>query len=189
MQPLKSFLNNLPSNPATFEQERPQKPGHETVSAFHQPKNDILLFIKFLQKKVSPLDIFNFYTTLGVVIWKNYEVRPLHSFNKCRKFLKTFFCRNLKNVGMSFLGQCNVETVSSQGFQGLSCSIVAGFEGGLFQKNFKGYIFCLLIQLVDIFELFASETNLKKKRSVSMQWIFEDQGHNGVNYSSKIEKR
>jgi hypothetical protein len=38
----------------------------------------------------------------------------------------------------------------------------------LFQKNFKGYIFCFLGDSVGryIFEQFAHETNLKKKRSV-----------------------
>ena len=151
MQPWKSFQNKLPSNPATFDQERPQKPGLETVSRLRQPKNDTLPFFKFLQKEVSWLDNKSpaqFYTSLGVVICKNNVARPLHSFNKCRKFLlsslETFFCRNLKNVGMSFLSQCNVDTVSRSGFQGLSCSKVAGFEGGFFQKLFKGYIFCLL---------------------------------------------
>jgi hypothetical protein len=38
----------------------------------------------------------------------------------------------------------------------------------LFQKLFKGYIFCFLVHSVGRygFELFARETNLKKKRSV-----------------------
>ena len=42
------------------------------------------------------------------------------------------------------------------------------FEGGLFKKLFKGYIFCFLGHLVGekMFEQFARETNLKKKRSV-----------------------
>ena len=148
MQPLISFWNKLPSNPGTFEQERPQKPGHETVSALHPPKNDILTFFKFMQKKVSRVDNkapAHFYTILGVAICKNHVGRPLHSFNKCRKFLlsslETFFCRNLKNGRMSFLGRCNVETVSRPGFQGLSCSKVAGFEGGVFQKLLKGIHF------------------------------------------------
>ena len=40
----------------------------------------------------------------------------------------------------------------------------------LFQKLFKGYIFCFLGHSVGryIFELFARETNLKKKHSVSL---------------------
>ena len=44
------------------------------------------------------------------------------------------------------------------------------FEGGLFQKHFKGYIFCFLSHLVGgyLFEQFAFETNLKKKRSMSL---------------------
>ena len=103
MQPLKSFWKKLPSNPVTFEQERSQKPGLETISTLHQPKNGILPFFRFLQKKVFWLDKKapgHFYTTLGVVICKYHVKRPLYSFNKCRKFilssLETFFCRNLK---------------------------------------------------------------------------------------------
>ena len=180
MQPLKSFWNEPPSSLLTFEQERPQKPRSETVSTLHRPKNDISTFFKILQKKVSRLDKkapAHFYTILGLVICKNHVARPLLSFNKCRKSflssLETFFCRNLKNVRMSFLGQCNVETVSPPGFQVLSCSKVAGFEGGLFQKLFKGYIFCFLGHLVGryIFELPTRETNLMKKRCVSLWYI------------------
>ena len=106
MQPLKGFWNKPPLKPATFEQEsqeRPQKPRRETVSTLHWSKIDILSFFKFLQKKVFWLDNkapAHFYTCLGVVFCKNHVGRPLHSFNKCRKFLlsslETFFCRNLK---------------------------------------------------------------------------------------------
>ena len=145
MQSLKSFWNNQPSKPATFEQERPQKPGSKTVSTLHWPKIYILPFVKFLQKKVFGLDNktpAHFYATLWLVICKNHVGKPLNAFKKCRKFLlsslETFFCRNLKNVGISFLGRCNVETVSHPSLQGLSCSKVAGFKGGLFQKLFKG---------------------------------------------------
>ena len=68
----------------------------------------------------------------------------------------------------------------------------AGFEGGLFQKVFKGYIFCFLGHLVGgkLFELFARETK-KKKRSVIclktsfatnfygtyIRWGLKEQGH------------
>ena len=177
MQPLKSFWNKPLSNPATFEQERPQMPRRETASTLNLPKNDIPIFFKCLQKKVSRLDEkapAHFYTILGVVICKNHVARLLHSFNKCRKpllsSLETFSCRNLRNIGMSFLGQCSVDTVSPPSFQGLSCSKVQGFEGGLFQKLFKGYIFCFLGHLVGryIFELSGRETNLMKKRSVHL---------------------
>ena len=52
--------------------------------------------------------------------------RPIHSFNKCRKCLlsslETFFCRNLKSVGISFFGQCNVEAVSRPCFWSLSAA-------------------------------------------------------------------
>ena len=113
MQPLKSFWKEPPSKPATFEQERTQKPRGETFSTLHLPINDIPTFFKFLQKKVSRLDKkapAHFYTILGLVICKNHVARPLLSFNKCRKYflssLEIIFCRNLKNFGMSF--QANV---------------------------------------------------------------------------------
>ena len=149
-------------------------PGSEAVSTLHWPKNDILSFFKFLQKKVSRLDKntpANFCITLGVVIWKNHVAKHLDSFNKCRKFLlssqETCFCRNLKNDRMSFLDQCDVEAASLPGIYSLSCSKVKGFEV-LFQKLFKGYIFCFLGLSIGwyVFEQFARETNLKKKRSV-----------------------
>ena len=76
---------------------------------------------------------------------------------------------------MSFLGQFNVETVSLLGFYGISCSKVAGFEGGLFQKLFKGYIYYFLGHLVSRykFKLSARETNLMKKRSVTLCSIYK----------------
>ena len=72
-------------------------------------QNDIPKFFKFLQKKNSRLDKkapANFFTILGAGICKNNVARCLLSFNKCRKSLlsslEIFFCRNLKNFGMSF---------------------------------------------------------------------------------------
>ena len=53
---LEKLMNKPPSNPWTFEQERPWMPGHEAVSILHWPKNDILAFFKFLQKKDSRHD-------------------------------------------------------------------------------------------------------------------------------------
>ena len=45
-----------------------------------------------------------------------------------------------------------------------------GLRVVLFQKRFKGYIFCFLGHSVGryIFELFARETKLQKKRSVGL---------------------
>ena len=40
--PGKVFGIKPPSNPWTFEQERPQRPGCEAVSTLHQPKKDML---------------------------------------------------------------------------------------------------------------------------------------------------
>ena len=65
-----------------------------------------LWLIKILIFRLDKKALAHFFTILGVVICKNYVARPLHSFNKCRKSLlsslETFFCRNLKNVRMSF---------------------------------------------------------------------------------------
>ena len=89
---------------------------------------------------------------MGVVICKNHVVRPLHLFNKYRKILfsslETFFCRNLENVGMSFLGQCNVE-INSPSSRLLGPLLLKnhGLEGSLFQKIINGYIFYFLGQL------------------------------------------
>ena len=73
-------------------------PGREAISTFHRPKNDILSFFQFLQKKVSRLDKKApelFYIVWGVVICKNHKAKPLESFNKGRKIIlscgETFF--------------------------------------------------------------------------------------------------
>ena len=98
---------------------------------------------------------------------------------------------------MSFLGRCDVETVSCPGFQGyrfqgLSCSKVVGFEGGLFQIFSRATFFCFLGHLVGgyLFDLFALETNLKKKRSVTYGLIkmigLEDHGQSRLNGMCKL---
>ena len=147
------------------------KPGRETVSMLHWPKNDIPTFFKFQLKKVSRLHKRNFLHLLNecrCLATSLLQITTPKVVKKCAGALwscqKTFFSRNLRNGRMSFLGLCNVETVSHLGFQDLSCSNVAGFEGSFFQKLFKGYIFCFLGHLVGryIFELSARETNLIK---------------------------
>lgn len=74
------------------------------------------------------------------------------------------------NYSISFLDQCNVETASLLGIQGLSCSKDEGFEDSLFQKLFKAYNFYFLGVSIGryVFEQFARETYLKKKRSVTL---------------------
>ena len=55
-------------------------PGRKAVSTLHRPKNEILSFFKFLQKKVSRLDKkvpAHFCTTFGVVICKNHVGKHL----------------------------------------------------------------------------------------------------------------
>ena len=159
MYPLKSVGKKPPSYPATFEQERPQMPERKTVLTIHWPKNDVLVFLKFLQKKVCWLDKKTpalFCIVLGVVTFKSHVAKPIDSFNKCRKIIflcrETFFCRILKNARMSFLGQCNVETASYPGLQGLSCSKVAGFEGVLIIKFSRAtFLVFMSTQMMDIY--------------------------------------
>ena len=158
-------------------------PGSKAVSTLDWPKKDILSYFEFLQKKVSLLvknTPENFCINLGVVIWKNHVAKHLDSFNKCRKFLlssqETCFCRNLKNDRTSFLDQCNVEAASLPGIYSLSCSKDEGFEGSLFQKLFKGYIFCFVGVSIGryVFQQFAREKNLKKKRSVALSQLISN---------------
>ena len=101
----------------------PRSPEARLSQHYMGPKMTFRHFSNFCRKKFLGLTKkapVHFYTIFGVVIFKNHMARPLHSFNKCRKFilssLETFFCRNLKSVVMSFLGWCNVETVSRPGF-------------------------------------------------------------------------
>ena len=59
-------------------------PGFVAVSTLHQPRNDILLFFKFLQNKVSWLDKKSFYTFLYNFVdcnLQNYVAKPLDSLN------------------------------------------------------------------------------------------------------------
>ncbi len=135
------------------------------------------LISNFCRKKfpgLSKILLKFFFINLGVMIWKSHEAKHLDSFNKCRKFIlssqETCFCRNLKNDRTSFLDQCNVEAASLPGIYSLSCSNDEGFEGSLFKKLFKGYIFCFVGVSIGryVFEQFARETNLKKKRSVPL---------------------
>ena len=98
--------------------------------------------------------------------------KPLDSFNKFKKILlssqETFFCRNLENDRIS-LGRCNAETVSRPGIYGLSCSKVAGFEGGLFQNFSRATFFVFWgSHLVDRVLSYLQITNLEKKCSVDM---------------------
>ena len=117
------FGTNHPQNLRFLSRRGPRSLDMRLSQHYIGPKMTFRHFSNFCRKKVSRLDKkapAQFYTILGVVICKNHVARPLHSFNRGRKSLlsslETFFCRNLKNVGMSFLGRCNVETVSLPGF-------------------------------------------------------------------------
>ena len=106
--PWKVFeTNKPPSNPATFEQERPL-----------EARTWDCLNITLDQKWHSA--IFQISAEKSFLAWQKGSCTFLYNFggcnlqkpwpfNKCRKFLlsslETFFCRNLENVGMSFLGR------------------------------------------------------------------------------------
>ena len=145
-------MNKLHSNPATFEQERSQRPGHKAVSTLHRPKKISNFCRKKFDKKAPALLCI----VLGVVTCKNHVTKPLDSFNKCREIIlqcrETFFCRNLKNDRMSNLGQLNVETALCLVLQGLSCSKVAGYEDGLFIKFSRATFFVFIsTHMVDVY--------------------------------------
>ena len=60
-------------------------PGHTAVSTLHWPRNNILSFFKFLQKKVSWLDkkvSAHFCISLWMVICKGCVAKPLDSLNE-----------------------------------------------------------------------------------------------------------
>ena len=111
MWPLKSFWNKPPSNPASFEQRGPRSPKHDYLNITSAQKWHSAIFQISAEKSFRAWQngSCTFWYNFGVVICKYHVVRPtLLSFNKCRKFLlsslETFFCRNLENVGISFLG-------------------------------------------------------------------------------------
>jgi hypothetical protein len=77
----------------------------------------------------------------------------------------------LKNVRMSFLGRCNVEkSLVRASLLGLSCSKVAGFEGGLF-INFSRATFFIFIstQMVDMYLSYFHWNKFDEKNAV---WIW-----------------
>ena len=141
MQPLKSFWNKQPSNTATFEQERPQTPGRDTVTTLQWPKYGIQHFLKFCRKSfwLDNKALVHFYTTLGVEICKHHVARPLHSLNKCR-------------------------ASPAQKSQGLRVVCFKNFLRATF------FCFLSQLVGGQLFEQFAYETNLKKMRSVRSQF-------------------
>ena len=113
------FGINYPQNLRLLSMRGPRSPEARPSQHYIGPKFAFCHLSNFCRKKVFGLDNktpAHFYATLWLVICKNHVGKPLNAFKKCRKFLlsslETFFCRNLKNVGISFLGRCNVETVS-----------------------------------------------------------------------------
>ena len=73
-----------------------------------------------------------------------------------------FFLQKFGKCWNVILGQCDVETVLCPGLK------VAGFEGGLFQKLFKGYIFFVFLgtHLVDRFLSYLPMKQIWRKSTV-----------------------
>ena len=137
-------------------------PVRNAVSTLHKPKNDIISFIKFMQKKVFWLDKINLLHSMNES--KDFATQFLQittpkviCAGKCLASNETFFYRNLKVTKYHFWA-------SRPGIQGLSCSKDAGFCF----KTFQALIIYLVGNLFGqyVFELFASETNLRKKHTV-----------------------
>ena len=103
------------------------------------------------------------------MIFANYNpqscTKMLETFLTSRE---TFFYRNLKNYSMSFWADVMLRQPRIQASSASPTQKSGGLRVVLFQKLFLGYIFCFQGDLFGrcIFEQYAHETNLKKKRSV-----------------------
>ena len=129
------WVNQLTKNAAleSFSEQKPLKYGHFWQREAPEAQTWGCLNITLAQKwhpgifQISAEKSFSawqkssctFLYSFGGCNLQNHAAKPLDSFNKCRKIIlscwETFFCRNLKNARMSFLGQCNVETASCPG--------------------------------------------------------------------------
>ena len=145
--PWKVFGTNHPQTLQLLSRRGPRSPDARLSQHYIGPKMTICPFLNFGRKNVFRLDNkapVHFYTIFGVVIFKNHVARPLHSFNKCREplvsSLETFFCRNLKNVGMSFLANVMLRQSRVQASRASPAQKSQGLRVVL-SKNFSGATF------------------------------------------------
>ena len=108
-------------------------PGHEAVSTLHQPKNDILSFFKFLQKKVSRHDKIIFLHLLNEST--GFATYPQNYTKKCRSFFvkpRNFFLQKFEKCQNVIFGP--MYCWDSLMFRPLGLLLIksSGFEGGLF---------------------------------------------------------
>ena len=121
--PWKVFGKNHPQILLLLSRRGPRSPDTRLSQHYIGPKMTFQHFSNFCRKK-------------SFQAWQEGSCTILYNFRGCNlqkscgktstfiqsgqeiRFIKpgNFFCRNLKNVGMSFLGWCNVETVSLRGF-------------------------------------------------------------------------
>ena len=83
---------------------------------------------------------------------------------------KSFFCRNLKKTEFHFWANVMLRQPQVWASRAFPAQKNRYLRVVLFQKLFKGYIFCFLGHTIGwyIFELFVCETNLKKKYTVPL---------------------
>ena len=95
---------------------------------------------------------------------------------KCKKLFcqagKLFFAEIWKITACHFWADVMLRQPRIQASRVSTAQKSRGLRVVLFQKLFLGYIFCFLGDSFGrcIFEQYAHETNLKKKRSVKMSW-------------------
>ena len=144
----------------------------------------MLSFFKFLQKKVSWLKIRNLLHWLndsrGFATWCLQITTP-KVIQKCWKL----FCQAVKLFSAEIwkMTACHVwadvmfRQPCIQASRASPAQKSRGLRVILFQKLFQGNIFCFLGDSFGrcIFEQYACETNLKKKRSVKLSWLVSGQ--------------
>ena len=176
---LENFLEQITLKPCNFWAGEALEARRRDNPNITLAQNDIPKFFKFLQKKNSRLGKkapANFFTIFGAGICKNNVARCLLLFNKCRKSLlsslEIFFCRNLKNFGMSFWANVMLRQSHVWASRAYPAQKPQGLRLVCSKKFSMAAFFSFLGHLIDgqLFNLFARETNLKKQSSVLPAW-------------------
>ena len=143
-------------------------PRDEAVSTLHQPKNDILSFFKFLQKKVSRHDKIIFLHLLNEST--GFATYPQNYTKKCRSFFvkpRNFFLQKFEKCQNVIFGP--MYCWDSLMFRPLGLLLIksSGFDV-VYSSTFQGLLFYFHVHSEGryVFEIFAHETNLTKKHSV-----------------------
>ena len=105
----------------------------------------------------------NFLQMSGVVIWKNHGSKPLSAERLFSYSEKLFSAEIWKMPGCHFWANVMLKRPHVRA----SRSKVTRFEGGLFKKLFKVYIFCFLVHSDWQYLFIFSWNKFDEKRSVS----------------------